>query len=352
MTFKEQLLAYQSIINNSLETTLPRKFNCFETPTPRTQSLQDYVLWWGKRIRPILALMYAEECGMKIAENTSVFAALEVFHDFILAHDDIIDQDAMRRWSPTIHTRLQTAYPHLQIQDKQHFWESLAIIGGDVLHAIAQQYVLYNKHVEDSKKVLLMKIMNEAMLAVTRWWYKQFLSDSMAIADVSLEYIINYNLKEVTGSYTFLFPLRFGQALATGNSATDPVLETLLTAVWILFQTGDDIIGLFGDPKKSGKSNHGDIIQGKKTIPVYFAYQYASPEEKSILAALIGKHDLSEKEACIARWLIEKYGLWPSKAFMQDYAQQAYTSLEQLPRSEDYKARRYSFISYLMTREW
>jgi geranylgeranyl pyrophosphate synthase len=67
----------------------------------------------------------------------------------------------------------------------------------------------------------------------------------MAIADISLDYIITYNLKEVTGSYTFLFPLRFGHALATGNSAIDPSLEVLATAVGVLFQIGDDIIGLF-----------------------------------------------------------------------------------------------------------
>lgn len=86
------------------------------------------------------------------------------------------------------------------------------MIGGDVLHAMAQYYI-FDANISDTTKILLLKTMNEAMLDVARGRYKQFLSDSMPIQDVSLDYILDYNLWQVTGCYSFLFPLRFAHVL-------------------------------------------------------------------------------------------------------------------------------------------
>lgn len=112
---------------------------------------------------------------------------------------------------------------------------------------MAQSYI-FNADISDTSKILLLKTMNEAMLDVAWGRYKQFLSDSMSIADVSLDYILEYNLWQVTGSYTFLFPLRFGYALGRNSMEVDPLMVELCRYVGILFQTGDDVIGLFGDP--------------------------------------------------------------------------------------------------------
>jgi geranylgeranyl diphosphate synthase type I len=87
----------------------------------------------------------------------------------------------------------------------------------------------------------------------------------------------------VTSSYSFLFPLQFGQAIATGDAQISPELREFANNLGILFQTGDDIIGLFGDPSVTGKSADGDILQGKKTIPMYMTYMYAPTEDKDWL---------------------------------------------------------------------
>jgi geranylgeranyl diphosphate synthase type I len=121
------------------------------------------------------------------------------------------------------------------------------------------------------------------MQHVARGWYKQFLSDYISLSDISLEYIIEHNLINVTSSYSFLFPLQFGQAIATGDSDISPDLREFADNLGILFQTGDDIIGLFGDPSVTGKSADGDIIQGKKTIPMYLAYTHAPADDKIFL---------------------------------------------------------------------
>jgi geranylgeranyl pyrophosphate synthase len=284
------------------------------------------------------------------SKNPAIFNALEVFHDFILAHDDIVDQDAMRWGNPTIHTRLQTAYPDITIRDREHFWKSLAMIWWDVLHAMAQSYI-FDADLDDSRKLLLLRTMNEAMLDVARGWYKQFLSDSMQISEVSLEYILEYNLWQVTGCYTFLFPLRFGMVLARGTMQIDPAMLELCRYVGILFQTGDDVIGLYSDPATSGKSNYGDITQGKKTIPLHFAYISATSEQKSCLDALIGKHDITAEEVKLVKSIITEHGLVPTKQFLSEYAEKAYISIEQLDANDIYKQWWREFVGYLITRE-
>jgi geranylgeranyl diphosphate synthase type I len=224
------------------------------------------------------------------------------------------------------------------------------MIGGDVLHAMAQSYI-FDAHISDSTKILLLRTMNEAMLDVAWGRYKQFLSDSMSIADVSLEYILEYNLWQVTGSYTFLFPLRFGYVLIHDTMEVDPLMIELCRYVGILFQTGDDVIGLFGDPAVSGKSNHGDIIQGKKTIPIYFAYHHANVEQKSLLDALVGKQDLTDDEAELVKSIVTEHGLSPTKECMQNYAEISLEVIEQLSYSDAYKQWWKELVGYLMKRE-
>ena len=294
--------------------------------------------------------MYAQALWYETTQHVEVFNALEVFHDFILSHDDIIDQDEMRWGKPTIHTMLQYAYPNLKIENREHFWESLAMIGGDVLHAIAQAYVL-DADLQDHTKLVLLKTMNEAMLDVAQWRYKQFLSDNMNISDVSLEYITEHNLWQVTWSYTFLFPLKFGHAIAKWQTTIDPLMVELCRYVGIVFQTWDDMIGLFGDPKISGKSNDGDISQGKKTIPIYFTYQYANSQQKILLDDLVGKKSLTSTEAQIVKSIVKECGLSHTMDFMETYANKSLKLVEQLDYVDSYKQWRKEFITYLLTRK-
>lgn len=215
---------------------------------------------------------------------------------------------------------------------------------------MAQSYI-FDANLSDTKKILLLKTMNEAMLDVARGRYKQFLSDSMRIADVDLDYIERYNLIDVTASYSFAFPLRFAHALVHGTMELPKEVQELCNAIGIVFQTGDDIIGLFGDPANSGKSNFGDIIQGKKTIPVYFAYQHASASEREELDALIGNKELSPEQASRCKAIISVHGLAPAKEYMQQYADRALSLIDQMNWSEEYSSWWKEFLEYLMVRE-
>jgi geranylgeranyl pyrophosphate synthase len=350
MSFKNLLTHYRTIIDTQLQSSLPTYFQRYDHQTPRTSKTCEFVTQGGKRIRPVLAMMYAQELGMCISTLGNVFCSLEVFHDFILAHDDIVDQDDLRWGKSTIHAWLQNAYPNLMIHDKQHFWQALGMIGGDVLHAMAQSYI-FDAKIDDTTKILLLRTMNEAMLDVARGRYKQFLSDSMAIAEIDLAYIEQYNLIDVTASYTFAFPLKFAYAVVNGTMELPMEVKELCNTIGIVFQTGDDIIWLFWDPASSGKSNFGDIIQGKKTIPVYFAYKNASASEQLELDALIGNKNLTPEQASRCKEIISVHGLAPAKEYMQQYADKAGKLIDQMEWSEEYSAWWKGFLEYLLLRD-
>ena len=140
--------------------------------------------------------------------------------------------------------------------------------------------MILDSDIKSSRKIVLLKVLTQTMQHVARGRYKQFLSDYISLEDITLEYIIEHNLINVTSSYSFLFPLQFGQAIATGAAEISPALREFADNLGVVFQTGDDIIGLFGDPSVTGKSADGDILQGKKTIPMYLAYTHAPDSDK------------------------------------------------------------------------
>lgn len=348
--FKTELQRYASFIESALEHTIPSTLADYGDDM-RKQEMHRFVLSWGKRLRPVLAMMMADELWFLSQESINVFCSLEVFHDFILAHDDIIDQDDMRRWQKTLHAVMQDNLSQYDIQDRRHFGHAQAIIWWDVLYSLAQDCIL-DSDLKASRKVTLIKLLSQTIQSISYGWYKQFLSDTIPLSDMTLDYIIQYNLIAVTGNYTVLFPLQFGQAIAVGNPEISPELREFADNLGILFQTWDDIIGLFGDPSVTGKSDHGDITQGKKTIPMYLAYTHAPEVDKVWLNEHLWKKDLSDTDIARIKQIVTDYGLEPTKAFLADYAHRCREWLQNLPYSDHWKKIFADLIEYLIGREF
>ncbi len=348
--FKQELQRYASLVESSLQHHIPQSLSEYGNDN-RRQNIHSFVLQGGKRLRPALAMMMADELWYPATESTSVFSCLEIFHDFILAHDDIIDQDEKRRWADTLHVAMRDNLKDYPITDRHHFGHAQAIIWWDVLYSLAQDMIL-DSDLKSSRKITLLKILSHTMQHVARWWYKQFLSDYIPLSEINLEYIIQHNLIDVTSSYSFLFPLQFGQAIATWDDIISPELRTFSDNLGILFQTGDDIIWLFGDPSVTGKSDHGDITQGKKTIPIYLAYTNAPQSDKDFLNEYLGKKDITDTEIIRIKQIVQTYGLEPTRAFLTDYADRCRSSLQDLPYSDHWKAIFSDLIEYLMGREF
>jgi len=325
------------------DTYLPKTFPLKD---PFQKELEHFIVHGGKRFRPALSLIIAQSFGQN---DIMPHLALETFHKYLLVHDDIIDQDMTRYGAPTFHAKMSERQQNPEERD--HFGRSLAIIGGDLMAAVTHAIIL-NAHLTDARKVALERLIIQAIEEVSWGWYDQFLMDYLPLTSRKLTFNrIENSIIWVTGKYSIKLPLLFGFTLA---GVTPPEqLEAFADSLGALYQTGDDIIGLFGDEEETGKSNHGDITQGKKTLPVWLSYVHATAEDKASLAHIIGKKDASEKEIEAVRDIIHRSGgLHKTEQLMKSYRDRCLKLLEAMDLSDELKRFFRGFIEYIEKRSY
>jgi geranylgeranyl diphosphate synthase, type I len=212
--------------------------------------------------------------------------------------------------------------------------------------------IIFSSDLSAETKVELGKLVQKAVEEVVWGWYDQFLMDYIPLDSEELSYErIENSIIWVTGKYTMSFPLRFGYAVAGVEMPEG--LEHLADDLGVLFQTGDDVIGLFGDPEVTQKSNYGDIIQGKKTIPMWFTYSSASAEDKAKLISLVGKRDISQSEVEEVRSIVKRSGgLEKTRNLMREYRDACLGQIDGIDLPEELKSFLRGFAIYLEKREF
>ena len=228
----------------------------------------------GKRLRPIIALYVSELLGGKISDTLPAAAALEIFHNFTLAHDDIMDNSLMRRGKKTINSK----------------WDNnTGILSGDVMLIIS--YEILNKY-QDSKYIHLTKKLTEISRLVCE--------GQQADMDFSLENEITENeyfemIKNKTAALigsSFLF----GGIVAGANAFNTDLLYKIGLNLGIAFQLEDDLLDCFGDQEKFGKKIGGDIIEKKKTLLYIFTNSNLVPEKKLEFENVFNSIEIEESE--------------------------------------------------------
>ena len=226
----------------------------------------------GKRLRGVLALIGHRAFQPEGSSAYLAAAAIELFHAYLLVHDDIMDSDEVRRGGPTLH----------MVFTKQHqsakLGESLGILGGDLLAAWAQS--LLQKAAGASRPGAL----SEFNRAHTRVIFGQKLDVAPRISSKAEDLAKAHDLK--TGEYSFLMPLRVG-ALLAGATETQMVPFTAYSLhLGRAFQAKDDLLGMFGDPAKLGKPIGADILAGKHNWLVTDVLRNAPESQERILQTL------------------------------------------------------------------
>jgi geranylgeranyl diphosphate synthase type II len=246
-------------------------------PPVRLYEPADYILsLGGKRLRPVFALMGAHLYGDP-EKALNVAMAVEVFHNFTLLHDDIMDEAPLRRGKPTVHKKYNT---------------HTAILTGDVMMIQSYQYLL------DYQDPLMVKslldIFNKMAFEVCEG--QQWDMDFETRADVTInEYIHMITYKT---SVLIAASLQMG-SLVSGASAQDQKhLYEFAKNFGIAFQLQDDILDTFGEEAKVGKTIGGDILQNKKTYLFLKALDLADDNQKERLKYLYfsKQADLSPEE--------------------------------------------------------
>ena len=226
----------------------------------------------GKRLRPMLAVYAFGLYKNEIAEVIKPAIAIEIFHNFTLMHDDIMDNAPLRRGKPTVHEK----------------WDNnIAILSGDVMLVKAYQ-VLEELQSEHFKKVFV--AFNACAAGVCEG--QQLDMDFSKLDAVSMpDYIEMIRLKT---AILLGFSLQMGALLAGASEEDTNHLKAFGEAIGIAFQITDDLLDAYGDADKFGKKVGGDIIENKKTFLSIKAMELCSKAEKQALKALLDNTTLDE----------------------------------------------------------
>lgn len=219
----------------------------------------------GKRIRPVLCLMGNELFGEIVEDAFQVAAAIEIFHNFTLVHDDIMDKAPLRRGMPTVH---------------ENYGEATALLAGDVLLVAAYEHL--NKISIDYIHPIL-ELFSATAKKVCEG--QQMDMDFEQQEDISFD-----DYEKMIGLKTSVLlacSLQLGAILGGSGLGNQQHLYEFGRNLGIAFQVQDDYLDAFGDPKRFGKKQGGDIMANKKTFLLLQAMKVATPEQNETIDHLL-----------------------------------------------------------------
>jgi geranylgeranyl diphosphate synthase type I len=223
----------------------------------------DIAMAQGKRIRPYLAYRTAKTFGVPFKASLSACIALELFHDFALVHDDIMDRSDERRGRMTVHKRFETEHwKNSGRGSPEQYGTSLAILAGDLLAS-------WSEHAMGEAR-----ISGSAARIVIRAW--SILKEEVILGQALDVYMACFPGRATkrkimsvmalkSGRYSIARPILMGYALANKKADENAILRAA-EPLGIAFQIQDDIISTFGDPEQTGKSADSDLKEGKLTL--------------------------------------------------------------------------------------
>lgn len=285
----------------------------------------------GKRFRPLLTLMAAALYTDNWRKALKPAQAVEVFHNFTLMHDDIMDCAPLRRGKPTVHEK---------------FNANTAILSGDVMLVRAYDFLL---EVETGRIKNVLRRFNQTAAEVcegqqldmnfeTRW-------------DVTeAEYLDMIRLKT---SVLLGFALELGGIVAGADTAATALLYEAGVNMGLGFQLKDDLLDVYGDPVKFGKQVGGDIIANKKTFLLIEALERAKGSSKNKLDHWLAAEDFDKEEK--VKEVTAIYDSLGIRIFteqkIKEYFAKGFDCLERLPADPDRKAPLMGFVHQLVERE-
>lgn len=285
----------------------------------------------GKQIRPVLTLMAAEIFGSTAKEALAAATAIELFHNFSLIHDDIMDQANLRRGHQTVHKK----------------WDiNTGILSGDAMLILAYQYF------ENYEPVVfkeLAKLFSKTAIEVCegQQWDVNF-EDRHDVEISGYLKMIEYKTAVLVGA-----ALKMGAIVARASEENANLIYDFGVNLGIAFQLQDDFLDAFGDVESFGKRIGGDILENKKTYLYLRAVQRASEVEKKQLidAFTTEAKDEEDKIALVKALFVSTGAVGDSKDLIESYTQKALSILDLMDIEEDKKEVLRQFSKNLMGRQ-
>jgi geranylgeranyl diphosphate synthase type II len=306
-------------------------FTTTKEPTSLYNPINYILELGGKRLRPVLTLMTTEVFNESYEKALNAALSVEVFHNFSLVHDDIMDDAPLRRGQQTVHEK----------------WDiNTGILSGDAMLIMA--YQLFENYEANTFQALA-KLFSKTALEVCEG--QQYDVDFETRDDVTIpEYLkmIEYKTAVLVGA-----AMKMGAIVAKASKEDQDHIYEFGKNLGIAFQLQDDYLDAFGDPKTFGKQVGGDIIENKKTFLYLKALEFSSKEDQLQLKHLfeINPSDPSDKIETTKQIFETSGASIATKKEIEFYTNLAFQILNQLDISEDKKEILKQFGIQLMRRE-
>lgn len=326
------------------EYILQPRFRDWFKPADLRDAVFAYLERSGKKLRPAVLLW---SCGAVGGDEDSALpaaAGVELFHTWTLVHDDLIDNDDMRRGGPTVHTlgrrfaSEKLGYDESQALD---YGRDLAILTGDIQHGwnVSLLCDCVRERGVDAR-VVIEVIYNLESYVVNTLIEGETLDvqySKMPIEALTPEDIVRM-LWMKTG-VLYEFAARAGAMIGLGTADRDHpyvlALSRFASQCGTAFQLQDDILGLLGKEAKLGKPVGSDVREGKKTTIVYYALRSASESDRRFLISVLGNRDASPEDVQKATDLMVALGaVERTAALALEHVNKALSELDVLPDSE------------------
>ncbi len=352
---QDLLAQYKKLINEHLGTFFDKKIEEAARISGYTQEIvvgvKEYTLRGGKRLRPIFCI-YGYKClsDMDIEAIIKASTSLELMQSYLLIHDDIMDEDELRRGSLTFHIICKKLCERRFGENKSlKFGENIAIVAGDLLEAYGEEILATSPFKSEN--------VNKALAAyaaiVKNVGYGQIL-------DITAEREGGFDEEEIlaihklkTASYTIEGPLHIGALLAGAIEADLQILSDYGIPLGLAFQIQDDILGLFGSEEKTGKPVVSDVREGKKTLLILHALENCTDKERELILSALGNEDVTLKEIGRIRAIVRKTGsLDYSKQLVAEMTAQAVQAIQQSDFRSEAKEFLINIADFIGNREY
>ncbi len=285
----------------------------------------------GKRLRPVLLLMGANLFSEEIDHALPAALAIEIFHNFSLVHDDIMDEAPLRRGQPTVHIK---------------YGQNAGILSGDAMLILTYQYL--NQLKNPTQLPTILQIFNQLAIEVCEG--QQY--DMNFETEESVEIAAYLKMIELKTSVLIAGGLKIGALIGGANEKDANDLYEFGRHIGIAFQLQDDILDTFGDPEKFGKKVGGDIAQNKKTFLLLKSLEQARDQDRvDLLEALSDAADPNQKIEQVTSIYRKLKVQEQASELMEDYLKKAFIYLDRVQVEDARKVYLRNLANQLMMRE-
>jgi len=336
-------------IETKLSTAISNFFNfkISQAPEKRTseliEQLKILILRGGKRSRPKLFYLtlfgYSEDDKLRYLD---VALALELYHQFLLIHDDIIDKDYERYSGPNI-----SGYYKQEFYDKDRLIpDSLALLAGDLIFSYVYEVISSSNQLTNQQKISIINLFNKTNELVLFGQQLDTLNTKLLGSQITVETLLEIH-KHKTASYTVSLPMKLATILTKLDKSEIEKIDRFSQDFGIYYQLADDYSDYFENNSVLNKGKkYRDFTEGKLTIPIIYFLDNMTGKDKKYVEEGFGNKNLTTKQIKKSIDLIEKSGAKRhAKKLCQKYYELALQALGQLNLKNKYSKKFFDLIA-------